>query len=43
MCDAIGHPVLSLKRKSIGSLTLGELPEGQWRHLTADELIRLNH
>lgn len=38
MCDAIGHPVLSLKRISLGSLKLGDLPEGSWRELSADEV-----
>lgn len=38
MCDAIGHPVLSLKRISLGSLKLRDLPEGSWRELSADEV-----
>lgn len=38
MCDAIGHPVISLKRISIGSLNLGDLNTGQWRHLTKEEI-----
>mgnify|MGYP000344665603 FL=1 len=29
MCDAIGHPVISLKRIAIGDLYLKNLPEGQ--------------
>ena len=33
MCEAIGHPVLSLKRVEIGQLKLGALPRGQWRRL----------
>ncbi|MDP4179684.1 MAG: pseudouridine synthase [Bacillota bacterium] len=41
MCDAIGHPVLELKRVAIGDLSLGELKEGQWRHLTKEELEKL--
>ncbi len=41
MCEAIGHNVLSLKRISIGSIALGDLPEGKWRKLTAVELHSL--
>ncbi|MCL2360326.1 MAG: rRNA pseudouridine synthase [Defluviitaleaceae bacterium] len=38
MCEAIGHPILSLKRVEIGSIKLGPLPRGEWRHLTQAEL-----
>jgi 16S rRNA U516 pseudouridylate synthase RsuA-like enzyme len=38
MLLAIGHPVLSLARVSVGPLTLGELPEAQWRELSAEEI-----
>jgi 23S rRNA pseudouridine2605 synthase len=38
MCDAIDHPVIKLKRISIGSLKLGQLNTGQWRHLTNSEI-----
>ena len=41
MCEAIGHPVLSLKRISLGKLTLGNLAEGDWRELTRDEVKSL--
>lgn len=34
--------VLRLLRVSIGSLALGELPKGQWRHLTAEEVVSLS-
>lgn len=37
MCEAMGHPVISLKRVSIGRLRLGSLRPGQWRHLSAEE------
>jgi 23S rRNA pseudouridine2457 synthase len=37
MTAAIGHPTLRLLRVRIGSLTLGELPPGQWRILQATE------
>ena len=33
--------VLRLVRVAIGSLALGELGKGQWRHLTAEEVTRL--
>lgn len=35
---AHGIEVLRLLRVAIGSLVLGELPKGQWRHLTSDEV-----
>ncbi|MCX7923293.1 MAG: rRNA pseudouridine synthase [Clostridia bacterium] len=38
MCEAIGHPVLKLKRIAIGKLKLDTLPEGKWRKLTYKEL-----
>jgi 23S rRNA pseudouridine2605 synthase len=41
MCNAIGCPVISLKRVAIGSLNIGKLPEGQWRYLTREEVKML--
>ncbi len=41
MCEAIGHPVTSLKRVSVGLLELGELKKGQWRHLLPKEVKQL--
>ncbi|NLC68232.1 MAG: rRNA pseudouridine synthase [Clostridiaceae bacterium] len=41
MCEAIGCPVINLKRTAIGNLNIGELPEGQWRHLTREEVQML--
>lgn len=41
MCEAIGHPVLSLKRISLGLLSLGNLAEGDWRELTQKEVKML--
>jgi len=38
MFAAIGNHVVALHRESIGPLALGELPEGEWRELTADEI-----
>lgn len=38
MCSKIGHPVISLKRIQIGQIKLGDLPEGQWRFLSEQEI-----
>jgi pseudouridine synthase len=38
---ALGHPVVRLIRKRIGSAEIGDLPVGQWRHLTAQEILAL--
>ncbi len=39
--EAIGHPVISLKRVAFGSLTLGSVPEGNIRPLTNREVKEL--
>lgn len=36
-----GHPVLKLKRLSVGPIKLGNLPKGGWRNLTVNELLAL--
>ena len=41
MCEAVGHHVLKLKRVRVGSLGLGSLSKGQYRHLTKDEVEKL--
>jgi 23S rRNA pseudouridine2605 synthase len=41
MCDAIGHPVIKLKRTAIGSLNIGDLKEGNWRYLDKKEIEAL--
>lgn len=41
MFDAIGHPVIYLKRIRIGNIKLGNLELGKWRHLTNKELEAL--
>ena len=41
MCEKIGHPVITLKRVSIGNIHLGNLSEGEWRKLTSNELNSL--
>ncbi|MFY0988910.1 pseudouridine synthase [Halomonas sp. C05BenzN] len=38
MFAAIGNHVTALHRESIGPLALGELAEGDWRELSADEI-----
>ncbi len=37
MCEMVGLKVTALKRVRIGKVRLGELPQGQWRYLRADE------
>ncbi|ADG82476.1 pseudouridine synthase [Thermincola potens] len=41
MFDAIGHPVLKLKRTRFGFLELGNLQPGQYRALSAAEVAKL--
>ena len=41
MFKAVGHRVIRLKRTRIGSLTLGTLPQGQYRFLTPTEVADL--
>jgi 23S rRNA pseudouridine2605 synthase len=41
MCEAVGHPVRSLRRTRIGPLTDKHLKPGHWRELTPDEVTRL--
>ncbi len=38
MCEAVGFPVIRLKRVEIGGVSLGNLPEGKWRHLRNAEI-----
>ena len=38
MCFALGQQVTDLKRVRIMNIRLGDLPEGQWRELTAEEV-----
>lgn len=37
MCELVGLEVVGLKRVRIGKVVLGNLPEGRWRLLRADE------
>jgi len=41
MFDHMGHSVIRLKRVKTGGLTLGDLAEGAYRHLTSDEVALL--
>lgn len=41
MCEAAGMHCTRLRRVREGSLSLGELPLGKWRHLTAREVEEL--
>lgn len=42
MLSAIKHGVLALHRDSFGPIELGDLPRGEWRELTADEVAALH-
>jgi 23S rRNA pseudouridine2605 synthase len=42
MCQAIGHPVVSLKRVSYAFLTLDGLAPSAYRPLTREEIRRLS-
>lgn len=43
MCEAIGHPVIDLKRMSVGNIKLGDLKLGEWRSLTNQEVTYLKN
>lgn len=38
MLEAVNHRVIELKRVAIGTINLGNLPLGKWRHLTEAEI-----
>ncbi len=38
MCEAVGHPVINLKRIAYGKLQLGNLESGSYRFLGAEEM-----
>jgi 23S rRNA pseudouridine2605 synthase len=42
MCEAVGHPVRSLKRVAFGPLSLGDLEPGEHRRLSDAEVSRLH-
>ena len=41
MFEAVGHQVVQLKRVGFGPISLGDLPRGQWRRLTDNEIRKL--
>ena len=41
MCEAVGHPVLTLKRTALGPLRLENLPMGKSRRLRPREVAQL--
>ncbi|MBS3897458.1 MAG: rRNA pseudouridine synthase [Dethiobacter sp.] len=41
MFEAVGHPVVSLKRVRFGPLTLSDMQAGSWRNLTSKEVAQL--
>ncbi|MBP3636730.1 MAG: rRNA pseudouridine synthase [Clostridia bacterium] len=41
MFEAVGHQVVQLKRVGFGPIQLGDLPRGQWRQLTPNEIRKL--
>lgn len=41
LCQAVGHPVLRLRRVAIDGLNLGTLAPGRWRPLSAAEVATL--
>lgn len=41
LCKAIGHPVISLERRSFAGIDAGGLALGKWRYLTTAEIDRL--
>ncbi|MGH4052767.1 MAG: pseudouridine synthase [Clostridium sp.] len=43
MCEAIDHPVIALKRISVGNIKIGDMEKGSWRNLTEDEINYLKN
>ncbi len=41
MCEAVGHVVVALKRIAIGQLSLEDLPEGEWRIATEEDIKKM--
>ena len=41
MCATVGHEVVELERQAVGTLQLGDLPLGSWRHLDEGETVQL--
>lgn len=43
LLQALGHRVIDLRRVAFGPVRLGDVPEGQWRMLTEDEVETLRN
>ena len=43
MFEAVGSKVKELQRVAIGTVELGNLPLGRWRHLTSHEINYLKN
>jgi 23S rRNA pseudouridine2605 synthase len=43
MCEKINHPVINLKRVSVGKIHLGDLKIGKWRYLKDTEVEYLRN
>lgn len=41
MTAAVGHPTLRLLRVRIGDFSIGDLPAGKWRELSADDQVKV--
>ena len=41
MCEAVGHPVQTLRRTKFGSVSDRRLKPGEWRELKHDEVAAL--
>jgi 23S rRNA pseudouridine2604 synthase len=37
LCEAVGLKIISVRRIRIGGVSMGKLPEGQWRYMTTKE------
>ena len=37
LCEAVGLKIVSVRRIRIGGVSMGKLPEGQWRYMTTKE------
>jgi pseudouridine synthase len=42
MCESLELTIITLRRISIGSVKLGDLRPGRWRHLTKTEVAALS-
>ena len=41
MCESLNYRVVSLSRKSIGDLQLGNLRPGEWKYLSGQEIYSM--